>query len=55
MSFKGIIALVGLALIAVGCQQQFGAAVACVVCGALLLSSAVLDAITEARERGRRP
>jgi len=54
MSFKGVIALLGLALIAVGCQQQFGAAVACVVSGAILLASAVLDAITEARERKKR-
>ena len=54
MSFKGAIAVIGLALIAVGCRQQFGPAVACVVCGALLLASAVLDAITEGRENRKK-
>jgi hypothetical protein len=49
VSFKGFIALVGLALIAVGCQQQFGAATACVVSGAILLASAVIDAVVEPR------
>jgi len=50
MTAKGIIALVGLALIAGGCHQQFGLAVASVVCGALLLASVVIDAVYERRK-----
>jgi len=50
MTAKGIIALVGLGLVAGGCQHQFGLAVASVVCGALLLASVVIDAVYERRK-----
>lgn len=53
MSFKGVVALIGLALIAIGCEQQFGTSVALIVVGALLLAAAVVDAVTEKNdERG---
>jgi len=49
MSFKGTIALVGLALVAGGCQAQLGLAIASVVVGAILLSAAMIDAVVEGK------
>lgn len=53
MTGKGFVALAGLGLLAGGCQQHFGLAVASIVVGALLLSSVLTDALLD-KPRDRR-